>query len=1135
LARYRIAIRRHVESMIRDQMQAEDLTQEVFWRVWTRADTWDGRGSARAWLFRIATNQALNYLRTQRRRREEPLNPDRPPPITSAEDPDFDFAADSMWPTDLITQGPEMWVALAEKHEELQKAIAHLPPAGIFYLQQQSYVVIPSADSARLDQAVISCVGEQLLQYISERLGRAPAGLPWDEELLRTWLPLDKWITEFLVENGQVLEETNWLSKISHLRRLRIMEDVTAESVVTSGHNGRVCPVETPEGPNCGQMVAIAVGATISDRQLVIIENDKNDENDNALAPAPDPASAKGLGVAAQLIPFIEHDDAARALFGANMMRQALVLPDAEPALVQTGCEPLPNTAPCFWTGRNLLTAFISWGEATFGDGIVVSESAARRLSLEGNMLEPGDKIANRHGSKGVISAILPDREMPRLADGTPVDLIYSFIGLHTRLNIGQQLEALAGRIAHCTGQPVVAPPFQAPGLEAIQEHLAGLDLPRDGMEQLYDPVSGRPLGRRSLVGYVYWLVLSQRARPAMHVFTKGEQGQLMGRMEYAVLRDAGAYGFIAEQLHTRSTRNPDTSSLPARLTAANGEMESPVLPTPTPAFVELQKRLAAAGVHAELDENHCVKFSIEASSGEKIVFAQPIPHPWLPELQMKEIGIIGRVGCGGDIPGYEALKAANVRLYKAIAGRSPASLVQQAAEQLAVCVRQVCDQLVRAEDVHLRERGLFSGRAVISPAMDLGAEQVGVPEEMAWQLFCPAVLSELSGAILSDATSSGSTTATGETGEAAKELAIRSEAAQKALDKVMARSWVVINRAPTTTPTAIMAFRPVRCSGHVIRLHPMVCEWLNADFDGDQVAIFLPVTKAGQHDAEHKLSIKAHLERQPNLLEKLLPRDEAMWGLAWLSLEERGRNEFHDLFGKKLHLAAGYLNRSTLHEQCRRVLLEEGIDAVLELVESLWRIGFAAAKASGASFSLCPKHEAGGLPPAAIAATPATATTATAASSDIDRDNEIQLADLAARTDFRAEDLGPQLLAVKCGARGNINQLAALLFGGRALTSSDDSRLFMRRGYLAGLSYEEWVAAAADTWRRFVQFQESWERMAETAHTQMEAGDHYGVFARARRSSRPGVVFARAAVNREVDPLADIDSRLFVGVPPLI
>jgi RNA polymerase sigma-70 factor (ECF subfamily) len=72
---YRPAIRRHVLSMVRDAAAGEDLAQEVFLRVWTRAEQWDGHGATKAWLYCIATNLALNHLRTLRRRPQQPLEP----------------------------------------------------------------------------------------------------------------------------------------------------------------------------------------------------------------------------------------------------------------------------------------------------------------------------------------------------------------------------------------------------------------------------------------------------------------------------------------------------------------------------------------------------------------------------------------------------------------------------------------------------------------------------------------------------------------------------------------------------------------------------------------------------------------------------------------------------------------------------------------------------------------------------------------------------------------------------------------------------------------------------------------------------------------------------------------------------
>ena len=211
---------------------------------------------------------------------------------------------------------------------------------GIFEIGEEPKVVIPTAPTEDLDVAEIRCVGEQLYDYIAERLAQAPTnGLPWDAELARAWLPLDTWVGEFMRESAQTLESLNWLTRQAHLRCLRISN---RKQVVAPGQFGRVCPFETPEGPNIGRVLRVAVGAEIREGRLVVV-----DERPEA-----------GLGLSASMIPFLEHNDANCLLFGANMIRQALEPPDPEPALVQTGNEP---DAPGFWTGRNLLTAFVSW------------------------------------------------------------------------------------------------------------------------------------------------------------------------------------------------------------------------------------------------------------------------------------------------------------------------------------------------------------------------------------------------------------------------------------------------------------------------------------------------------------------------------------------------------------------------------------------------------------------------------------------------------------------------------------------------------------------------------------------------------------------------------------------------------
>ena len=120
MARYREALRRHLRGIVRDPGATEDLVQEIGLRVWTRADQWDGRGAVRAWLFRIATNLALNHLRTIRRRCERPLEP-------AGEDPDED-AFMPAWMVDAAAQEPAQEVERAERDAALRRIVEDLPP-----------------------------------------------------------------------------------------------------------------------------------------------------------------------------------------------------------------------------------------------------------------------------------------------------------------------------------------------------------------------------------------------------------------------------------------------------------------------------------------------------------------------------------------------------------------------------------------------------------------------------------------------------------------------------------------------------------------------------------------------------------------------------------------------------------------------------------------------------------------------------------------------------------------------------------------------------------------------------------------------------------------------------------------------
>ena len=343
---------------------------------------------------------------------------------------------------------------------------------GVFAIGNEFRYVMPVASSENLEAAEVACVGEQLARFLADEQ-RGPM----------MEFEFGAVIRAFFAQAPR-LDDTNFLARSAALRRLRIEGDITG---FHPSQLGRVCYIETPEGPNCGRMVHLARGAMIENGKIVPISDKPADR----------------LGVTAALIPFVSHSEPARTLMGANMARQMRPVAATEPALVQTGCEP-ENPVSDFWYGVNLLTAFVSWGPDTHEDAIIVSESAARKLA-HAEPLSIGDKVANRHGSKGVISRILPDDQMPHRADGTPAEIIYSFFSLPSRMNHGQMLEAVLGNLAQKENAVQYAPPFAGPSPEELQARLAAAGLPASGMERLTDGKNGSALAHESAIGVVYW------------------------------------------------------------------------------------------------------------------------------------------------------------------------------------------------------------------------------------------------------------------------------------------------------------------------------------------------------------------------------------------------------------------------------------------------------------------------------------------------------------------------------------------------------------------------------------------------------------------------------------------------------
>ena len=960
-------------------------------------------------------------------------------------------------------------ITLASASGDVEIVYTDLPQPdedGIFKVKGELKLAGPTASMEELDVAEIRCVGEQLYDYIEERLAQAPSnGLPWDAELIRAWLPLDAWVGEFLDTTAQRLDATNWLARHTHLRSLLVLD---RERAISPAQFGRACPFETPEGPNIGRVLRVAVGAEIRGDRLVVT----------------DERPAAGLGLSASMIPFLEHNDPLHLLMGANMLRQWIVQSTPEPALIQTGNEP---DEPGFWAGRNLLTAFVSWGADTFASGIVVSESAAARFDTP-YRLEPGDKMSNRHGIKGVVSRVLPDDEMPHLPDGRPVDIVFNFIDLHTRISFGQVLEAAMGRIAHAEGTPALAPPFDAPSRDELRARLVDAGLPESGMETLTAGRAGPKLQRPSTVGWIYWGRLAHLAQSkVMKSVTPQERAQMQGELEHYALRDVGAYENLYEYLNTRAVRRKDADTLAARVAAGPVEQAGPS----TPMFSDLAHRLQVAGIQAELEADK-LAFRFAPPQGDVVELARPVPHPWLRERELTKMGTYP------ELHEYDLLVEANDRLARMLQSQTPEKLVQDGITQLGARTSAFFDALLTPDHLRFRERQLFSGRAVVTPGVNLRLDQVALADEIAWALFAPLIIRELGDeeAVLS-----------------------RSERAARVLDQVMTRSWVIVNRAPTFSPTALIACHPVRDPDSVIRLHPLACEMLNADFDGDQVALLLPITEKAQREAGERLSVAGHVARDPGLLELLLPPADALWGLANLSLTANGRHEIARLAKVEVASVSGVITRSTLAEVMRTVLGRDGIDAVLLALERLMRRGFEIAKASGASLS--PFISTGLDHPTGLKTE----------DPDLrDRYAEELTEQLASNTDYSSTEFGPQLLAAKSSERG-LYQLAWLIGIQGSIKNDEGNGTVIRHGYSEGLTAEEMRTCTIGVREGMAEFLAQWDQMIEDARTRHRPGGFH-VLARARRAKHPGVVFARAAAIGEVDPLTDVYDRLLVGLP---
>ena len=179
-----------------------------------------------------------------------------------------------------------------------------------------------------------------------------------------------------------------------------------------------------------------------------------------------------------------------------------------------------------------------------------------------------GDKMAGRHGNKGVIARILPSEDMPYLPDGTPVELVLNPLGVPSRMNLGQVLETHLGWAAHALGLKVATPVFDGASEETIEDELVRAGLPKGGKITLRDGRTGDPFDHDVTVGYIYMLKLAHLVEDKIHARSTGPYslvtqqplggkaqfgGQRFGEMEVWALEAYGASHILQEILTVKS------------------------------------------------------------------------------------------------------------------------------------------------------------------------------------------------------------------------------------------------------------------------------------------------------------------------------------------------------------------------------------------------------------------------------------------------------------------------------------------------------------------------------------------------------------------------------------------------------
>jgi DNA-directed RNA polymerase subunit beta len=278
------------------------------------------------------------------------------------------------------------------------------------------------------------------------------------------------------------------------------------------------------------------------------------------------------------------------------------------------------------------------------GDELPPGVNQLVRVSIaQKRKIGAGDKMAGRHGNKGVISRVLPIEDMPFLPDGTPVDIILNPLGVPHRMNIGQIMETHLGWAAERLGMKVATPVFDGASEEDIERLLEQAGLPVEGKVQLYDGRTGEPFDTKVTVGYTYMLKLAHLVEDKVHARSTGPYslitqqplggkaqfgGQRFGEMEVWALEAYGASNILQEILTVKSDDVVGRVKTYESIVKGESIME-PGVPE---SFKVLVKELQSLGINVEvLNEDE-----------QKIQFVEDTGTDVMPELGINLSGFEG-------------------------------------------------------------------------------------------------------------------------------------------------------------------------------------------------------------------------------------------------------------------------------------------------------------------------------------------------------------------------------------------------------------------------------------------------------------------------------------------------------------